>query len=286
MKIGIIGAENSHTRHYAKMINVDGLFPGYSVDYVWGEKREFAEQAAEVGQIPNIVDDTEAMLGKIDALIVDHRHAKYHLPAAEPYIEQGIPTFVDKPFCYRAEEGKAFLEKAQKHGAPVTSFSSVPFQEDYKKFQAEAAKLGTIISGTTHGSCKLENEYGGIFFYGIHQVEMALKAFGYNVDAALVSDDGKLPTASLIYDSGLTVTMALLQDGGPGFGLGAVGTEGAHYEDIAMDKVPYLNSTRTFLTMFETGEEPLTHEQLLRPVQVLEALDKSINSGTVERVAR
>ena len=41
------------------------------------------------------------MLGKIDALIVDHRHAKFHLEAATPFVKAGIPTFVDKPFCYR-----------------------------------------------------------------------------------------------------------------------------------------------------------------------------------------
>lgn len=39
------------------------------------------------------------MPGKIDAPLVDHRHAKYHLEAATPFVKSGIPTFIAIPFC-------------------------------------------------------------------------------------------------------------------------------------------------------------------------------------------
>ena len=102
IRIGIIGAENSHTIGFGKIFNVEKKFPGVEVKYVWGETDEFASNAAEKGNIPNIVKDPREMLGEIDALIVDHRHPKYHLGAASPFIKEGIPTFIDKPFCYRA----------------------------------------------------------------------------------------------------------------------------------------------------------------------------------------
>src|SRR5690606_12777171 len=95
------------------------------VKYVWGETDEFAKNAKEKGNIPNQVKDPNEMLGKIDALIVDHRHPKYHLEPAIPFIKAGIPAFIDKPFCYRAAEGKEFLELARKTGTPVTSYSSI-----------------------------------------------------------------------------------------------------------------------------------------------------------------
>ena len=37
IKIGIIGAENSHTRGFGKIFNIDKKFPGVEVKYVWGE---------------------------------------------------------------------------------------------------------------------------------------------------------------------------------------------------------------------------------------------------------
>jgi len=85
IRIGIIGAENSHTIGYGKLFNIEKRFPGIEVKYVWGETDEFAVRAMEKGNIPNKVSDPAEMLGKIDALIVDHRHAKYHLEAAAPF---------------------------------------------------------------------------------------------------------------------------------------------------------------------------------------------------------
>ena len=129
IRIGIIGAENSHTIGYGKLFNVQKKFPGVEVSYVWGETEEFARNAVENGKIPSMVNDPMEMMGKIDALIVDHRHPKYHLDAALPFVKAGIPTFIDKPFCYRVEEGKNFLAIARKLGTPVSSYSSIAHQK-------------------------------------------------------------------------------------------------------------------------------------------------------------
>ena len=124
IRIGIIGAENSHTIGYGRTFNIEKKFPGVEVLYVWGETDEFAKNSAEKGAIPNIVKDPREMLGKIDALIVDHRHAKYHLEPALPFVKAGIPAFIDKPFCFRVSEGKEFLKAAREAGTPVSSYST------------------------------------------------------------------------------------------------------------------------------------------------------------------
>jgi hypothetical protein len=50
IRIGIIGAENSHTIGFGKMFNTDKKFPGMEVKYVWGETDEFARNAMEKGK--------------------------------------------------------------------------------------------------------------------------------------------------------------------------------------------------------------------------------------------
>jgi predicted dehydrogenase len=286
MKIGIIGAENSHTVAIAKIINIDKKIPGCAVAYVWGETREFAEKAAEAGAIPTIVDAPKDMLGKVDAVIVDHRHGKYHLKAVRPFVERGIPTFVDKPLCYRAREGKEFLKMARRKGTPITSFSVLTHQASFQRFRKGLPKLGALLSATTYGPCDLKSAWGGIFFYGIHQVDVALHAFGFDVKAALVTKNGPNATGQLFYPSGLIVTMALIKEGCHDFGVGAVGNQHMDHIVINYDKDPYLTGVKTFTAMFKTGKEPLTDEQMLRPVQVLEALEKSVKSGKIEKVER
>ncbi len=287
MRIGAIGAENSHTIAIAKLINIEKKIKGFSVDYVWGETDAFAKAAARDGQIPNIVKTPRQMLGKVDAVFVDHRHPKYHLKAVWPFVEAGISAFVDKPFCYRASEGKAFLKMAKKKGTPVTSFSVLPFYDSFQQFKKKVAGLGEIVAAASYGPCDLKSQWGGVFFYGIHQVDVMLHAFGYDVKSVLVTKNGAgNATGQLFYPSGLIATMALIKEGCPGFGITAIGAKGQLHMPLVGGKSPYLNGTRTFARMFKTGVEPMTHEQMLRPVQVLEALQKSVKSGKAERVAR
>ncbi|MBN2312105.1 MAG: hypothetical protein JXR94_24215 [Candidatus Hydrogenedentes bacterium] len=284
MKIGIIGSENSHTIAIARIINVEKKIKGCTVDYVWGETDEFARKAAKDGQIPTIVKTPRQMLGKVDAVLCDHRHPKYHLKSVWPFVEKGIPTFVDKPFCYRAAEGREFLKMANKVGTPVTSFSVLTHQQSFRRFKGKLDAIGAIKSASTWGPCDLKSKWGGVFFYGIHQVDLVLHAFGFDVAAARITRNGQDATGQLLYPSGLIVTMGLIKEGSPGFGMNAVGTGGNVQMPIKTDKDSYLHGVKTFTGMFKSGKRPLTDEQMLKPVQVLEALEKSLKSGAIERV--
>ncbi|MDQ1257943.1 MAG: MocA protein [Candidatus Hydrogenedentes bacterium] len=286
MKIGIVGAENSHTKAIATIINVEKKIAGCSVEYLWGETEAFANDAAAAGQIPNIVKTPREMLGKVDAVLCDHRHPKYHLKSVWPLVEAGIPAFIDKPFCYRAAEGKKFLAMAKEKGTPVTSFSVLTHQSSFARFQRKLASMGDILSATTWGPADLRSQWGGIFFYGIHQVDMVLHAFGFNPKAALVTKNRGNATGQILYPNGLIVTMALIKEGAPGFGVTAAGTKGTIRMPIKMDKNPYIKGVKTFTDMFKTGREPLTPTQILKPVQVLEALEKSVKSGQLEPIER
>ena len=284
IKIGIIGAENSRTAAIAKFLNVDKAIEGFSVDFVWGETADAAAKAAKEGQIPTIVEKQEEMFGKIDALIVDHRHPKFHLEAALPFIKAGISAFIDKPFCCRAEEGEALLELAKKHGASVTSFSVLVLQKSFLKFKEKMAEAGDVLAGETWGPSDLHSEWGGIAFYGIHQVDMALHAFGYHVEKVLVTENGNGSTGQLIYSDGKIVTMHLIKEGGPGFGIGVIGTKKAIHRPVIMDENPYVEGVKLFTEMFKTGREPKTDNEMLIPVKVLEALGRSVQSGALENV--
>ncbi len=52
IRIGIIGAENSHTIGFGKMFNVEKKFPGVEVKYVWGETDAFAQKCRSRREYP------------------------------------------------------------------------------------------------------------------------------------------------------------------------------------------------------------------------------------------
>jgi predicted dehydrogenase len=290
IRIGIVGAENSHSAAIAKTINVDKAVPGFAVVAIWGETDEFARKAAEAGQIPTIVKRPAEMIGQIDAVVVDHRHARFHLPAARPFLKARLPMFIDKPFCYRLAEGKAFLAAARRAGVPVTSYSSVPTQAHFGQLLDSARKLGPVRSAATTGPADLKSQWGGIFFYGIHQVDMLVEALGEDVTAVGVAKrrlGGKLnAVASLFWKGGQVASMHCLTEGSTGFQLSVNTDGGVIAGKVANDANPYLTSTRRFCQMFAGGKEPLPHRRILAPVAILEAMERSVRSGKLEKVAR
>ncbi len=283
IRIGIIGAENSHTIGFGKLFNIEKKFEGMEVKYVWGETDEFANNAAAKGGIPHIVKDPSEMLGRIDALIVDHRHAKYHLEAATPFIKEGIPTFIDKPFCYRAAEGKEFLELARKHGTPVTSYSSIA--QSYATFdiRKQVESIKEINHVVRYGPVEVDSKYGGIFFYGVHLVQPLMYIFGEDIEKVKVTRDGKRGSASLVFSSGLYATL-IFKNVAYGWETFVETKEGLkELKSRVEPSDPALNYT-DMVEMFKTGKEPRSHQSILNCVSVLEALERSVASQQWEKV--
>lgn len=283
IRIGIIGAENSHTIGYGKLFNVDKKFPGVEVRYVWGETEAFARNAAEKGSIPNMVKDPKEMMGKIDALIVDHRHAKYHLEAATPFVMEGIPTFIDKPFCYRLEEGKAFLAMARKLGTPVSSYSSIAQSNATFDIKDQVPSLGEIYQVMRYGPVDLDSPYGGVFFYGVHLVQPLLFIFGEDVKKVKISREGTTGSAALVFRSGLYATL-IFKRKSYGWETFVETNDGIVELKSRVEETDPPKHDADMVEMFRTGKEPRSHESILHCVAVLEALEKSASSQQWENV--
>ena len=283
IRIGIIGAENSHTVGYGKLFNIDKKFPGVELKYVWGETEEFAKEAMTKGQIPYMVKDPLEMLGKIDALIVDHRHAKYHLKAAEPFVKAGIPTFIDKPFCYTVAEGKEFLEMAREAGTPVSSYSTIAHTDSTFDIVDQIKSLGEFNNIIRNGPADIESPYGGIFFYGVHLVQPLMYMFGEDIKVVKINKYGKKAGAVLIFESGLQANLVFntLHYGWETYVETKKGI--VELKSRVQESVPE-RCYRDMVEMFRTGKEPLSHESILKPIAVLEAMEKSVSSEKWEEV--
>ena len=275
IRIGIIGAENSHTVGFGKLFNIDKKFPGIEVLYVWGETEEFAMNAMNQGGIPNIVNDPIEMIGKIDALIVDHRHARYHLPAATPFVKARIPTFIDKPFCYRVPEGKEFLAMAESLGVPVTSFSTIAHSDSTFDIKKQVESMEPINQAVMYGPADINSPYGGIFFYGVHSVQTLMYIFGDDIVKARITKNGKNVSASLAYGNGMLATV-IFKSLHYGWELFAETKEGIVELKSRVEEVDPPRCYTDMVEMFRTGKEPRSHESILKCAAILEALEKSV----------
>lgn len=278
IRIGVIGAENSHTRGFGKLFNIDKKFPGVEVKYVWGETEAFALDAMKRGGIPNMVKDPMEMMGKIDALIVDHRDGKYHLKAATPFVKAGIPTFIDKPFSSSLEEATAFLKMARELETPVTSFSSVANSYETFNLIDRVKQMGKINHVVRYGPLDINSKYGGAIFYGPHIVHPLMYIFGDDVKKVRITKNGKNGSgAHMIFGNSLLVTLVFTTKK---YGWRTFLETDQGIKEIVPDVVTkdLSKSDIEMVDMFRTGKEPRTHHSILSGMAVLEALQKSVVS--------
>ncbi len=272
--VGVIGAENSHTAGFGRLFNIDKKFPGVELKYVWGETDEFAKAAMEKGNIPEQVKDPKEMLGNIDALIVDHRHPKFHLEAAQPFIEAGVPTFIDKPFCYRAAAGREFLRIAKNLGTPVTSFSSISQSTTTYDIMDQLKSIKEVTQVVRTGTVDLDSKYGGVFFYGVHIVEPLMYMFGDDVREVRINRNGNTGNATLRFSSGLFATLIFKRKA---YGWETFIETGDNWVELK-SRVEETDPAKNYVDMvemFRTGKEPRSHQSILNTISVLEALEKS-----------
>lgn len=285
VRLGIIGAENSHSFKIAEMCNIRKKAP-MRVTHIWGETPAFAKTAAEKGAIPDIIKNWKKLAGQVDGVMIDHRHGKYHAPAARYFLERGVPTFVDKPITCDLKEARALFKLAEKHRTPLITFSSKPLAKAYQAFTKKLKKQGDLYALNSNGPAQLNSPHGGIYFYGIHQVDCAIELLGTDVKTAFLQATGPADgVAVLTFRSGAFATLNLISKG-VGFRWSAVNAKGVHDLADEPDPAGYATSAKLIANLIAKGAVPFSKERMLAPIAVLEALKKSMRTKKPEPVAK
>src|SRR4051794_36766875 len=138
IKLGILAFDTSHTVEFTSRLNglhadkeqhVEGAkvvvgCPGeskLSPERIAG----FTDQMKKFG-VP-LVEKPEDMIGKVDGMLIEAVDGTVHYERAKPFLEAGLPCFVDKPFTCSTADARKIIELAAKKKVPVFSSSSLRY---------------------------------------------------------------------------------------------------------------------------------------------------------------
>ena len=151
--------------------------PGFTIASCWDEEKERARKfsatflgTAEVASSPEEMADKK----KIDAAFIADCSGDGHdkLKLARPFIEKGIPVFVDKPFAHNLKDAKALVRLAKKHRTPIMSASLLEYNTVAKQFARRFDEIGEVgmivvngvgsvgLPGIIHGIALVRNFFG------------------------------------------------------------------------------------------------------------------------------
>lgn len=283
IKIGIVGSDNSHAIAYSRLANVDRVLGDRSrVVAIWGAEQQRTEEVAREGQIEAIVARPEDLVGRVDLAVVVDRHGDLHAEHALPFIEHGTSVYVDKPFAIKLDDCTEMLAAARRSGALLTSFSALRWAPATDALAEDLARIGQVRAAHFAGPCDFENQNGGPFFYATHVGEIALRLVGGDVETVAARRFHKTVTVQLNWGSGASAAFTYLGDAAYHFHGTLFGTNGMSAREITGGDGAYSAALQKIVEMVETGDRPLTDEQLLRPIAMVHAIQESLARGGSE----
>lgn len=271
MRIGIVGVENSHVDHIIAALNAEDDDPDARVVALAAPDDERTAALLASGGIEHRVDEVDDLLPLADVLVVSDRHGGRHLAHALPFLETGRPVYVDKPLACSVEDARAMTAAAAESGALLTSYSTMRWVPELTGLVDRLPSLGALRVVTTTGSAATDSEHGGIFFYGIHAVDVALRLAPGAVDDVRVERlDGAVVLTLMA--GGTWVSANLVQrdeTGAVPFHALAVGRHGVAAAGLSTAGNYVRPALQAFLDMVRSGRPPISDDDLLRPIEVL-----------------
>ncbi len=187
--------------------------PGARVTHLWTDDPAEAPLVAATALIPHIVKKPEDVIGHVDAVFISTDDGFEHVRRARPFVEAGLPVFVDKPLATSLADLATFIAW-EKAGARILSSSGMRYAPEIDRYlagQPGAASLGPLRWISSTGAKAWEN-------YGIHALEPVFRLLGPGFTSIRLETAPGLEVAHLTHRSGTQVTLPMIYDGGATFG--------------------------------------------------------------------
>lgn len=197
--------------------------PAAKVTHVWTDDPEDAPKVAAASRIPNVVERAEDVIGHVDAVIVATDKGHEHVERCRPFVEAGLPIFVDKPLVDNAPDLEQFRQWIVKEKRPILSSSSMRYCKEYMPYRASTHNLGELRYVTITTPKTWER-------YGIHALEGMYPVVGPGFVSVRNTGTVERNVVHLKHERGFDVVVIATNDMYGSFGdLLLCGTKGSAY---------------------------------------------------------
>ncbi len=132
------------------------------ITHAWDIDAEAAHEFAQPYGA-RVVDHFADMVGAVDGVILDDFDSCSYFPVlAAPFLDAGIPLFINRPFALSMDDAHRLIDRAQTHDTPVMSASSFEFAPEVDAIRQRVAGLGNL-----HGYAAA-NSMSDYATHGIH----------------------------------------------------------------------------------------------------------------------
>ncbi len=289
IRVGIIGLDTSHTIEFARRMQAPDCAPDQKVGGLRAvsclrfetpfqdEEGLNQRQATLENWGIKVTTDFDEAVQNCDALMLEINDPAYHLDYFSCCAGLGKPIFLDKPLADNIKNGHAIIGLAQAKNTRFFSASSLRFvpqlgaacqEMPAPQFVHAFGPLGEAPSGSS------------IVWYGVHTFEMLQRSLGNGAQMVRVIQDEMGLMATVSY-ADKRCGLVELNHGTYVYG-GSLRDAKRVVPFVADMTRAYSDFLIVIERFFRTGETPVSIEDTLEIMALLNATERAAQSGKIE----
>lgn len=284
-KIVILGCENSHASSFLSTIKKHEEFADVEVVGVYSDERAACEKL-QANYGVEIMEHYADAVGKVDGVVITARNGENHPIYAAPYLDSGVPLYIDKPITNTEDEAISFIGELERRGIKYTGGSCLRHDKFVRELSEDNKNDidGKTLGGEFRAPLDSNSPYGGFYFYAPHLIESVMVAFGKDVKSVKAFKNGIKTTVVFRYED-YDVVGRFVENN-------YVYWASRHSEkDVKSGRIAsgvgnewIFNEFMDYYNLLSGGESCVSKEDFVAPVFVANAVLRSINSGKEEAV--
>lgn len=142
------------------------------VTHIWTQTEKVSRHIAKTTFIDNVADSLNDLIGEVDAILLARDDFENHFQLAGPFIEAGLPIYIDKPLAISNFEAKKIFD-LEVYPGQIFSCSAMRYAPELSnlKNEIDIKKITTV-----HGY--VSNDWNR---YAVHVIDPILNFLGDDI---------------------------------------------------------------------------------------------------------
>lgn len=247
--------------------------PGARVSHIWTDRPEEAQMVARASRIGQVVERPEDVIGQVDAVIIATDDGSDHVRRCRPFVEAGLPVFIDKPLADNPADLAQFARWAD-DGARILSSSCMRYCKEFRAYHngmcREIGQLRQINIATPKTWER----------YGIHALEAIYPIVGPGFTSVCNIGSAERNIVHLTHQGGADVIVTAIKDLYGAFcPLQLYGTAGRIETAFRDTYTAFRDQLVSFVAYLRTGRRPFPFAETVELMQLIIAGRQSREAG-------
>lgn len=235
------------------------------VTHIWTQDPVLSERVAQASLIPHIVTNYTDLIGRVDAVLLARDDAENHLEYASPFLQSGLPIFIDKPLALTVADAQKLLS-LQQYPGQLFSCSALRYAPELQLSEDDRKNLGDI----RYIHATVPKDWSK---YAIHIIDPVLNILADkgNFSTSRIIRSPHITSLQALHDSGALVVFNAMGDTPVPIEIQLAGSKGCIKLQFKDTFTAFKNSLTDFVAGISEHCEKTSSDQLLRAIYLLEA---------------